>query len=96
MQLGDGSIMIIQSIYYYFDHHWRPLHVFGICMYILVLIGTLTLPESPKYLYARSHFKQSRQSLKVVAKFNRAKVTSQQIDDLIFDTEKIKMQQTKG
>ena len=45
---------------------------------------TLLAPESPKYLFSYKKYKESRQALAVIAKYNRAK---NQGGKYLFDTE---------
>ena len=89
LNLSDGSIMIIQCIYYYFDHYWKPIHVFGLGMNLFSLLGALTIPESPKYYYAHRQYNQARDSLAVVARFNTSKTSAKEIKAMVFDTEKL-------
>lgn len=81
---GDASVMIFQSIYYIFIKDWRYLHYFGFGWAILITLVVFTLPESPKYYYAKKDYENARNSLEHIAKFNRSKYN---VNHIVFDTE---------
>ena len=72
--VGDASTMLFQAIYYWFLPNWLYLHIFGICASFVLILFILTIPESPKYLYANSRFNETRDVLKTIAKYNNAEI----------------------
>ena len=88
INIGDSTVMIFQAIYYSFNKNWQPLHQFGIGIFILIVLCALVIPESPKFYYAHHKYDQARQKLKVVAYYNGASITKDEIDKIVFDTEK--------
>mmetsp|Transcript_19476 Transcript_19476/g.33110 ORF Transcript_19476/g.33110 Transcript_19476/m.33110 type:complete len:96 (-) Transcript_19476:295-582(-) len=81
--------MIFQSIYYQVFRNWYPLHIIGITGAVILILLIFLLPESPKYLYAKKNFSESRASLKVIQSFNirDASIRAWQARDFVFDGE---------
>jgi hypothetical protein len=50
---------------------------------IILFVALLILPESPKYLYSKQLFQETRESLAIIAKFNGKKIDN----NYIFATE---------
>lgn len=84
---GDAFVLIYQSIFYLLLPNWYYVHSVAILFAIVLLYFNYYLPESPKYMYANRRYSETRQILKVVAKKNRAKITSLEIDAIIFEFE---------
>jgi hypothetical protein len=68
------SIVLWSFYYQRLDKNWFPLQaiyfVFGI---IVLFIGIIVLPESPKYLYSKQKFKEAKEALEIIAKMNGIK-----------------------
>ena len=89
LNVGDASTMILQCLYYLIiSNNWLYLHLVGIICGIILIYPLWKIPESPKYLYAKKHFDQSRQVLAHIAKMN-GKPPSEisKIKSIVFDTE---------
>jgi len=85
--IGDALPLFFQAIYYLFVPNWFYLHVFGIISAVILLGFVATIPESPKYMYANRRFDETRSILKVIAKKNKASITSGEIDKMVFEFE---------
>jgi MFS family permease len=84
----DACVLIFQSVYYYFNKNWYYLHVYGLCLAVVLITLCFFIPESPKYLYVHGRYEESRQILKLIARRNKAKgITPLEIGTLVFDTE---------
>ena len=57
---GDSTIMIWQSIYYYFVPNWLYLHAYGVIAQVVMLVAVCVIPESPKFLYSHKKFNLAR------------------------------------
>ena len=79
--------MAFQAIYYSINRNWLPIHIFGLIWCFFSLIAVFTIPESPKFYYANRRYGEARQSLKIIAKYNKGGITPEQVDELVFDTE---------
>lgn len=66
----DGFIMIFQVVYYAFNRDSYPLYWFTLAISFFMTMIVLFMPESPKFLYARNNFEQSRKCLIKIAKIN--------------------------
>lgn len=68
---ADASILVIIPLYFIFiSKDWVPFQLFAVFATFLTLITTLVIPESPKYLYSKGKFSESRKALKFIRKFN--------------------------
>lgn len=76
--------MFWQAIYWYFNPNWKPVHIFGLIYSVVIISFLVTLPESPKWLYASRRYDQARKSLAIVAKRNNS---SYDTNDIVFDSE---------
>lgn len=66
------------------DKNWFPLQaVYFVVGIITMFIGIFVLPESPRYLYTKQRFNESRASLNYIANFNGKK----KIKFFLFDNE---------
>jgi MFS family permease len=76
----DATTMIQQVIYYSFSKYWLNLHLFNICVAITIIVVIQFIPESPVFFYANKRYDEARSVLKFMARFNQAKITSEEID----------------
>ena len=83
--MHDASIMIFQAIYYRIWPYWEPLHIFGLCFAVLMLVTIFFIPESPKYYYSKGRFNEAREILNQIARHNKVKF---KFDRVRFDTER--------
>lgn len=88
INIVDASVMLFQVLLYHFDRNWIQIHLVGIIGAVLIILGNLTLPESPKYYYANHKYHEARQILKKFARWNGSSTTPEEIDQLVFDSEK--------
>ena len=63
------------------------MHVLGVIEALLIIVAASQIPESPKYLYAQKRFDEVRTIMKRIAGHNRCRITYDEIDRIIFDTE---------
>lgn len=64
-------IIVIALFYNVISKSWKPMQFIGIIGTALALIfGCLFFCESPKFLYINGRFKEARESLKRIARFN--------------------------
>ena len=89
--VGDSSTMLFQAIYYWILPDWLYLHIFGIAAAFVILLLILTIPESPKYLYANQKYNETRQVLKIIAKHNKADIQDTEIDKIVFEYESTRL-----
>lgn len=76
VNVGDAIIMMLQCLYYNHKNEWLPLHIFQAHLHVLIIILIyMYIPESPKWLYANRRYDEARETLKVVAKYNKANIT---------------------
>lgn len=77
--------IILWSFYYQrLDKNWFPLQlVYFIGGIITLFIAIFVLPESPRYLYSKQLFQETRESLAYIARFNGSKPMA----NYIFTTE---------
>lgn len=87
VNVGDASVMILQSIYYYYCRDWYYVHLFGVCGAFVAIAMVSIVPESPKFMYANNRFNEAREILKTVARWNKSKMSAKEIDLIVFDTE---------
>lgn len=52
-----------------------------------MVLAVLAIPESPKYLYAKKRFKEAKETLAGIAKFNRVNDSQRLFEKVKFDTE---------
>ena len=83
---GDSTIMIWQSIYYYFVPNWLYLHAYGVIAQVVMLVAVSIIPESPKFLYSHKKFSEARKKLEIIARRNKVK-NPNEIKGIIFDSE---------
>ena len=68
---ADASILVIIPLYFIFiSKDWVPFQLFAVFATFVTLIATLIIPESPKYLYSKGKFDESRKALQFIRKFN--------------------------
>lgn len=66
------------------DKNWFPLQaVYFVVGIFAMFIAIFILPESPRYLYSRQKFAESRASLNYIAAFNGRK----KLKNFLFDSE---------
>ena len=69
---ADGSTMIFLSLYFRFiSKNWLWFQIFALSFATLAFLVTFIAPESPKYLFSYKKYKEARESLELIAKFNR-------------------------
>lgn len=85
MNCFDASITIWQAFYYMVNPDWKPLHAYGLVFAILMMLVLMTIPESPRYLYAKGRFDETRQVLKDMALSNGEATGFS--EGIVFDTE---------
>ena len=49
---------------------WLPFQIFAVITTVLCVIGTYFIPESPKFLYGKGRYDESRQTLYLIRRFN--------------------------
>lgn len=78
----------------YFQHIVRDIrYIQYVNLSVIIVLTTLIivyLPESPKYLYSKRRYDETRQSLAVVAHLNGVKNFKK--EEIIFETEKIHLE----
>lgn len=84
---ADALIIVFHAIYYTINKDWVPIHAFGVIMSFVLLRELLSIPESPKYLYAKKDFHAARESLRIIAKRNKIQDHDNVVDSIRFDTE---------
>jgi len=84
---GQGMVLLLHSIYYHFNKDWVYLHGGAVVASFFIICVISTIPESPKYYYANRMFDKAREKLKIINKFNNTQISSEEIDNFIFDTE---------
>ena len=87
LNASDGSVMLVQTLYYQRYHRWLELHLtyfFMSCFFILVI---MTFPESPKFKYVKKHYDEVRESLQRIAKYNMVKNHADIFRNTKFETE---------
>lgn len=68
------------------SRHWLWIHLSGLVATLLsLIIAVFIIPESPKFLYLKKRYSESRNILKYIARFNKS--YSLNNDDFLFDTE---------
>jgi MFS family permease len=85
--LGDSCILLFQAPIYAYVPDWMAVHSVVFFIIVCQLIALLLIPESPKFMYANRRFDMARQLLKVVARKNKAKVSNEEIDNIMFEFE---------
>jgi hypothetical protein len=88
----EPLIVIYISLHYQFiNRYWLPLQIIFLCITIINTIYIIIImPESPKFLYMNGKFEESRENLKIIAKFNGAFIDIDKghiYDDFVFDNE---------
>lgn len=80
------NVIAVTMFYEYLSHNWENTCIIGIFFTILSICLTFKyLPESPKFLYSKGRFTESRECLMTVAEFN--KVNTKHDFEFVFDTE---------
>lgn len=60
----DGSTMIIISLYFrYMSRDWLYFQICGCCATAMAFLGSLIVPESPRYLQSVKRFKEAKVAL---------------------------------
>lgn len=78
------SIILWSFYYQMLDKNWFPLQaVYFVVGIIAMFIAIFVLPESPRYLYSKQKFAESRASLNYIANFNGKK----KMKTFLFDNE---------
>ncbi|CDW90392.1 UNKNOWN [Stylonychia lemnae] len=74
LQIVNGSIASLIAIYFlYVSKHWLGFQIFGCVTNFLIAISIIYLPESPKQLISKKRYEEARDSLRIIARFNRYK-----------------------
>ena len=82
---ADAFPLFFQAVYYLFVPDWFYVHAVGIAGAVVVVGFVAVIPESPKYMYANRRFDETKEILKVIAKKNKADITSEEIDKIVFE-----------
>lgn len=85
----DALVMSYQGIFYMFVPDWFYVHGVALLAGFVLLASATQFPESPKYMYANRRYDETREILKIIAKKNRASVTNEEIDNILFEYEGI-------
>jgi hypothetical protein len=83
----DSTTMIFQAIYYHYCKDWLYLHLFGLCVAILIIFLIQVIPESPKYLYTNKKFDECRRVFIFIARWNNVSIKPEEINKIVFDSE---------
>ena len=68
------------------SRHWLWIHLFGLGGTLLsFIIAVFIIPESPKFLYLKKRYDESRKILQYVARFNQSHQLTN--DQFLFDSE---------
>ena len=86
---ADALIIVIHAIYYQINNDWIPIHAFGVISSFVLLWELLSIPESPKYLYAKKDFHGAREIFMIIAKRNGVENYEDVVNSIRFDTEYI-------
>lgn len=73
LNVGDGFVMVFQVCYYIFNRNSYYLYWFMLGAILILDFLIILVPESPKFLYARTKFDDCRKSLYFIARVNRSK-----------------------
>ena len=67
-----GILYLIFSLYFrYINKNWVYLQIFGLAVFLVFfLIVSITIPESPKWLYNKDRFEECNEVMKVMANIN--------------------------
>jgi hypothetical protein len=85
MSMFHNISLILITLYYQNFQAWYPLQVFALTLLITCFIFVLGLfEESPRYLYTKKMYRESRAALKKIASFNGVKFDE---DSFIFEDE---------
>lgn len=85
--LESVTVLFCAFYYNFLSIDWVYLHYLGTLMTVVALIFLICyLPESPRFLYSKGHFNESRASLRAIAKFNG--FNTEEDWEFKFDTEK--------
>ena len=71
------SCLLINVYWRYISKHWVGLLIFALSINLLGIIGLYIVPESPEYLYSFYKFKECKEIIQKIAKWNSSKI----IDD---------------
>lgn len=70
-QFSDSSTFIVFVVYYRFvSKDWLPFQLFAMFLTLVCVITTFFIPESPKYLYEKGHYKKARDTLYFIRRCN--------------------------
>ena len=78
------SILLISICYQYINRSWYPQQLAGLILSMVCLVYCyLLIPESPKFMYNKTRFDETREIIEYVMRLNgdREKLT------IVFDTE---------
>lgn len=85
MSMFHNISLILITLYYQNFQAWYPLQVFALTLLTTCFIFILGLfEESPRYLYTKKMYRESRAALKKIASFNGVKFDE---DSFIFEDE---------
>ncbi|CDW73598.1 solute carrier family member 5 [Stylonychia lemnae] len=72
LSITGGLVTVFIALYFlYVSKHWEGFQIFGCATNFLIVVSIPFLPESPKYLISKNRYEDARDSLKVIAYFNR-------------------------
>ncbi len=71
MRIFSSSVAIFVTLYYYLiSKYWVWLQVFGLTLNLIAVIGTVFMPESPRYLLNTKRYDECRAVLSLIGRFN--------------------------
>ncbi|CDW83769.1 solute carrier family member 5 [Stylonychia lemnae] len=72
LQIMNGLVTVLIALYFlYVSKHWEGFQIFGCATNFLIVVSIIFLPESPKYLISKKRYEDARNSLRIIARFNR-------------------------
>jgi hypothetical protein len=89
VQFADSVTLVLVALYNrYVSRNWIYFQILGVTLTFVSLVTLAAIPDSPKYLYSKGRFKDSRKALQFIMRFNSC-LSANQKDMLItkFDKE---------
>jgi len=81
VQMNNNMAYIYVALYFWLiSIDWRWLEVFAIGMTLFCIIGSLFIPESPKFYLSKKRWDDARKSLSSIARFNRLEPFNRKFD----------------
>lgn len=89
-QFADSWTPVMTSLYHqYVSKDWLPFQIFSAVLTWVALIALLVVPESPKYLFSKGRYSDSRKALGVVLRFNNcfSRVDQSAVENIRYEIE---------